>query len=155
MGVIAHHDDYPIERLAINPSMSLLGSASHDECVKLTDIRDLFGEDDDDEAGTEGELEAKETKTADAPKAVSTVPWEIEERFDWSEDMETDDPSDEDEDMDGSGSEDEESTEGEEATPPPPVVKGREARRERLRPGEGKSRDEAEDKERSSFFGGL
>lgn len=173
VGVIAHHDDYPIERLAINSGMTLLGSASHDECVKLTDIRDLFGDDDEDEEDpdavtTDAKAGANEAPVgpaaARAAKAAAAgqTPWAVEERFDWSEDMETDDADDDDDDsdaeMDASDdeSEQEESTEGEsERPPPPPAKKGRPERRERLRPGEGKSRDEAEDKERSSFFGGL
>ena len=42
LGVIADHGDFPIERLGICRSGRWLGSASHDEVLKLTDISDLL-----------------------------------------------------------------------------------------------------------------
>lgn len=50
MGVIATHDEYPIERLALDRNAKWLGSVSHDECIKLTDCEGIF-EDDDGEEG--------------------------------------------------------------------------------------------------------
>ena len=43
VGAIASHD-YPIERMQLNGRW--LGSVSHDECIKLTDVGDLFEESD-------------------------------------------------------------------------------------------------------------
>ncbi|CDZ96495.1 WD40 repeat protein [Phaffia rhodozyma] len=64
MGVIAHHEDYPIERLALSRDSTILGSASHDEVCKLTDIRDIFDEsDDEDEEEGEGESGSEEDAT--------------------------------------------------------------------------------------------
>lgn len=50
MGVIATHDEYPIERLALDRNNKWLGSVSHDECFKLTDVENIF-EDAEDEEG--------------------------------------------------------------------------------------------------------
>ncbi|TXT05048.1 hypothetical protein VHUM_03868 [Vanrija humicola] len=50
LGVIATHDEYPIERLALDRNGKWLGSVSHDQCVKLTDVEDLFVDSDDEDA---------------------------------------------------------------------------------------------------------
>ena len=55
MGVIATHEEYPIERLAVDKAGKFLGSVSHDECIKLTDIEDLFEESDDEDGEGEGD----------------------------------------------------------------------------------------------------
>lgn len=51
MGVIASHEEYPIERLALDRYGHWLGSVSHDECIKLTDVRDMFEDSDDEGEG--------------------------------------------------------------------------------------------------------
>ena len=53
--MIASHDEYPIERMALSHDKRWLGSVSHDECLKLTDVLDLFEDSDEDEEGEEGE----------------------------------------------------------------------------------------------------
>jgi hypothetical protein len=53
VGVIATHEDYPIERMRLDRRQKWLGSVSHDECIKLTDIENML-EDSDDE-GEDGE----------------------------------------------------------------------------------------------------
>lgn len=53
MGVIATHDEYPIERLALDRNKKWLGSVSHDECIKLTDVENIFEDAEDD-----GDVEA-------------------------------------------------------------------------------------------------
>ena len=57
VGVIATHEEYPIERLAVDKAGKFLGSVSHDECIKLTDSEDLFeesdGEDEDEDSDAE------------------------------------------------------------------------------------------------------
>jgi hypothetical protein len=57
VGVIASHEEYPIERLALDCQGQWLGSVSHDECIKLTDVRDMFEDSDD-----EDEMEVDEKK---------------------------------------------------------------------------------------------
>lgn len=56
MGVIATHDEYPIERLAMDRNAKWLGSVSHDECIKLTDCEGILEDDD----GEEGEAVEEE-----------------------------------------------------------------------------------------------
>ena len=50
VGVIASHDEYPIERLSLDRRRKWLGSVSHDECIKLTDVEDLFEDSDGEDA---------------------------------------------------------------------------------------------------------
>ncbi|KAG8906967.1 WD repeat-containing protein jip5 [Tulasnella sp. 403] len=47
LGVVADHDDMPVERLAVSRNGNWLGSASHDDSLKLTDIADVSKESDD------------------------------------------------------------------------------------------------------------
>ena len=42
VGVVGSHDDLPIERLAISGDKDVLASSSHDETIKLWDIRSFF-----------------------------------------------------------------------------------------------------------------
>ncbi|WVW81388.1 hypothetical protein I302_103380 [Kwoniella bestiolae CBS 10118] len=67
LGVIASHEEYPIERIKLDRNSKWLGSVSHDECLKLTDVSDLFedsdgegdGEDDDEEMDEDGAEEVE------------------------------------------------------------------------------------------------
>ncbi|KAJ9115735.1 hypothetical protein QFC24_006918 [Naganishia onofrii] len=49
LGVIATHGDFPIERMRIDRNSKWLGSVSHDDTLKLTDVSDLFEESDNEE----------------------------------------------------------------------------------------------------------
>lgn len=64
VGVIASHEEYPIERLKLDRNKRWLGSVSHDECVKLTDVEDIFeesdGEEDEDMEGGGGDGDSDE-----------------------------------------------------------------------------------------------
>jgi hypothetical protein len=64
VGVIASHEEYPIERLKLDRNKKWLGSVSHDECVKLTDVEDIFeesdGEEDEDMEGGGGDGDSDE-----------------------------------------------------------------------------------------------
>ncbi|WVR03194.1 hypothetical protein IAU60_000185 [Kwoniella sp. DSM 27419] len=64
LGVIASHEEYPIERIKLDRNGKWLGSVSHDECLKLTDVSDLFedsdGEDEDMEEDSDEEDEGAE-----------------------------------------------------------------------------------------------
>ncbi|ORY22972.1 WD40-repeat-containing domain protein [Naematelia encephala] len=53
LGVIATHEEYPIERLALDYQGHWLGSVSHDECIKLTDVQNLFEESENEDSDTE------------------------------------------------------------------------------------------------------
>lgn len=55
VGVIATHDEYPVERIKLDRHSKWLGSVSHDECLKLTDVEDLFEESDEESGGEEEE----------------------------------------------------------------------------------------------------
>jgi len=57
LGVIGDHGEFPIERMKISRDGRWLGSASHDESLKLTDIKDCLEESDNDK---EGEADSKE-----------------------------------------------------------------------------------------------
>jgi len=55
VGAIATHEEYPIERIKLDHHSKWLGSVSHDELIKLTDVSDLFEE--SDESDDEGNIE--------------------------------------------------------------------------------------------------
>lgn len=67
LGAIATHEEYPIERLALDHAGKWLGSVSHDLCIKLTDVEGLLEDDGDDEDAEEGEDEGEGMDT-DAPE---------------------------------------------------------------------------------------
>ncbi|WWD06227.1 WD repeat-containing protein JIP5 [Kwoniella europaea PYCC6329] len=58
LGVIASHEEYPIERIKLDRNSRWLGSVSHDECLKLTDVSDLF----EDSDGEDEEMEVEQEK---------------------------------------------------------------------------------------------
>jgi len=98
VGVIATHEEYPIERMRLDRRAKWLGSVSHDECIKLTDVENML-EDSDDEGdegdGDEemGDGEAKEEHDEEASG---------EEAGSDEEEEEEDSDSDSDVDMDDS-----------------------------------------------------
>ncbi|KAF8513590.1 WD40 repeat-like protein [Hysterangium stoloniferum] len=51
LGIIADHGDFPIERMKLDRQSKWLGSASHDEVLKLTDVGDALEESDDEKTG--------------------------------------------------------------------------------------------------------
>lgn len=55
LGVIGDHGEFPIERMKISRDGRWLGSASHDEALKMTDIKDCLEDSDSDEKEKEGE----------------------------------------------------------------------------------------------------
>jgi len=54
LGVLADHGEFPIERLKLDRQGKWLGSASHDEVLKLTDVGDAL-EDSDEENDGDGD----------------------------------------------------------------------------------------------------
>ncbi|BEI85883.1 hypothetical protein CcaverHIS002_0601700 [Cutaneotrichosporon cavernicola] len=85
LGVIATHDEYPIERLALDRSSKWLASVSHDECIKLTDCEGMF-EDDSDAEDVEMGDDTDEGGAGDA-----------EETMDQDQHQDSDDNDDDDE----------------------------------------------------------
>lgn len=77
MGVITHHNDFPIERLALSHDKAALASASHDECVRLTDIRDIMDEDSDDEEDGSGDSSDSDSDV-EAEGAPAAAPEDVE-----------------------------------------------------------------------------
>lgn len=74
--MIASHEEYPIERMKLDRRKKWLGSVSHDECLKMTDVEDMFedsdgeeNEDDDmngDDGDSDAESKVKEGKEKEA-----------------------------------------------------------------------------------------
>ncbi|WRT63321.1 uncharacterized protein IL334_000226 [Kwoniella shivajii] len=97
LGVIASHEEYPIERIKLDHNSKWLGSVSHDECLKLTDVSDLFeesdGEDEDMEKDSDDDDDAEEGKE----DKVTTNEGEDEDE-DEDGDIEVDSGSDSDSD---------------------------------------------------------
>ncbi|KAH9903442.1 WD40 repeat-like protein [Cubamyces lactineus] len=69
LGVVADHGEFPIERIAVdmNGEGRWVGSAGHEEVLKLTDLKEVF-EDDDAEEGEadDGESDDAEKNNADS-----------------------------------------------------------------------------------------
>lgn len=59
LGAVADHGDWPVEKIKVelNGEGRWMGSVGHEEGVKLTDLKDVFEDDKDDEAGMEEEDE--------------------------------------------------------------------------------------------------
>jgi WD40 repeat protein len=58
IGVIGEHAEYPIERLAFSHDRTTLGSASHDNTVKLWDVKYLQEGDDEASEGVDTKQQA-------------------------------------------------------------------------------------------------
>ena len=71
VGVIASHEEYPIERIKLDHRNKWLGSVSHDECIKLTDVEDLFENSDDEEE--EKDEEAHFSVAEDVPDEDTSI----------------------------------------------------------------------------------
>jgi len=70
VGAIADHGDFPIERIAIDRAGEgrWVGSVGHDEALRLTDLRDVLEDEDEDGAKTEdedGEADASSDEDAE------------------------------------------------------------------------------------------
>lgn len=64
IGVIGEHADFPVERLAFSHDRHTLGSASHDNTVKLWDVKYLLEDDEEEEV-------EEDVKVADAVLPVA------------------------------------------------------------------------------------
>ncbi|BBN03233.1 WD repeat-containing protein 55 [Marchantia polymorpha subsp. ruderalis] len=82
IGVIGEHADFPVERLAFSSDKSILGSASHDNTVKLWDVKYLLEEDEGieeerqeanaDVSGRDADASVPNGTPAQAPMAVDS-----------------------------------------------------------------------------------
>ncbi|KAG7531466.1 hypothetical protein FFLO_04326 [Filobasidium floriforme] len=68
LGAIATHGDFPIERIKLDRNGKFLGSVSHDDCLKLTDVSEILEDSDDEE-----EDEEKVADQEDDNESVGTV----------------------------------------------------------------------------------
>jgi len=94
LGVIADHGEFPVERLRLDRRGKWMGSASHDEVVKLTDVEGALEDSDDDD----GEKE-EESDDSDQDEGVDTQVGKEETKDEEdaeSTEMDTDDPLPED-----------------------------------------------------------
>jgi hypothetical protein len=94
VGVIATHEEYPIERMRLDRRAKWLGSVSHDECIKLTDVENML-EDSDDEG--EGEAEDEDMEDDDAQDKADAS---VDENGDSDDDNEDEEEEEEDSDSD-------------------------------------------------------
>lgn len=96
VGVIATHDEYPIERLALDRNAKWLGSVSHDECIKLTNCEGIFEDDsgaedvdmeggNDNDSDEEGEGAMDEDEDSDEEAGAGEGEGK-EEKVDWGSD---------------------------------------------------------------------
>lgn len=65
VGVIADHGEFPIERVRVDMGGTgrWVGSAGHEEVLKMSDLKDIFEDEDED---SEGEGEAEKTEEEEA-----------------------------------------------------------------------------------------
>ena len=99
MGVIATHEEYPIERMRLDRRAKWLGSVSHDECIKLTDVENMLEDSDDEGEGGEDEDEDEEMGDGEV-KEEGNEEESVEEAG--SDEEEEEEDSDSDVDMDDS-----------------------------------------------------
>jgi len=95
VGAIASHGDFPIERIKLDRNGKFLGSVSHDDCLKLTDVSEILedsdDEDDDEDAAAEDNEDAK---------SIDTVKGKSRADADMHDDSDGEDDSDDSEDED-------------------------------------------------------
>lgn len=63
MGAIASHGDFPVERIKLDRHGKFLGSVSHDDTLKLTDVSEILEDSDDDEGDEEEDAKSDVTVT--------------------------------------------------------------------------------------------
>jgi WD repeat-containing protein 55 len=77
VGVIASHGDFPIERIAVDMGGEgrWVGSVGHDEVLKMTDLKEVFK--DDDEGSENGDGEGEEVEAVEELEAGSVKEDEV------------------------------------------------------------------------------
>jgi len=66
LGVVADHGEFPVERIKVDRRGRWLGSASHDDVLKLTYIENALEESDEDEQDKEADMASEGEGPADA-----------------------------------------------------------------------------------------
>lgn len=94
LGIVTDHGDYPVERIVIDRAGEgrWVGSVGHEDVLKLTDLKDIF-EDEDDPEGEGSEDVDRESLCPD----VAAVPKPVEEERQKVEDPDSDEPGYEEE----------------------------------------------------------
>ncbi|KAI9056357.1 WD40 repeat-like protein [Trametes sanguinea] len=66
LGVVADHGEFPIERIAVdmNGEGRWVGSAGHEEMLKLTDLKEVFEDDDEGDSDAEGVSDGVDAEAA-------------------------------------------------------------------------------------------
>lgn len=103
LGILGHHEGFPVEKLKFSGDKKILGSVSHDNLVRIWDTRVLF-EDDDDNHGEDDDmgdddadlniLDGNVTKAALKSEDDSGDEWEDMDDDNDSMDSDTSDDSD-------------------------------------------------------------
>ncbi|KAI0672327.1 WD40 repeat-like protein [Trametes maxima] len=110
LGVVADHGEFPIERIAVdmNGEGRWVGSAGHEEVLKLTDLKEVFEDEDEDEdedsheneesgeedvAAGDGEDEDEEGGSASKPVTSGPTGDEEEDKDEDEGDREAEQPS--------------------------------------------------------------
>ncbi|KZO94709.1 WD40 repeat-like protein [Calocera viscosa TUFC12733] len=93
LGVVADHGEFPVERLRMDRRGKWLGSASHDEVVKLTDVEGALEESDDEGEDKEDDSDDSDEGEGTEKEAEVEVEKEEEEEADGAE-IDTDDSLD-------------------------------------------------------------
>jgi len=90
LGIVTDHGDYPVERVVIDRAGEgqWVGSVGHEGVLKLTDLKDIF--EDEDEDGAEGETSDDVEDKNDHPDV--TVPGPVKEEEKKTEDSDSDEP---------------------------------------------------------------
>jgi hypothetical protein len=67
LGVVADHGEFPVERILVDRGGEgrWVGSAGHEEVLKLTDLKDVFEDEDEDEVVEEDQVEKETEEAAD------------------------------------------------------------------------------------------
>lgn len=90
LGIVTDHGDYPVERIAIDRAGEgrWVGSAGHEDVLKLTDLKDIFEDEDEDGANMEG---GEDMDSEDEHLDV-TVPEPVEEGKEKAVESDSDEP---------------------------------------------------------------
>jgi len=98
LGVVADHGDFPVERIAIdqNGEGRWVGSAGHEEVLKLTDLNEVFEDEDDEEAqeggsGSEGDSGDESDKGEEEQASAAPAETRQEEKSDEEEEVKGED----------------------------------------------------------------
>ena len=92
LGIVTDHGDFPVERVVIDRAGEgrWVGSVGHEDVLKLTDLKDIFEDEDEDDP----EEERSEDVASENGRPDATVPSEVVEG-EKAEDQNSDEPEEE------------------------------------------------------------